>query len=89
MVTTKIHEFVFYIGLISVMFLSCQQKERTNDKLFQELSTDQTGIDFSNTIKENDQFNIIEYLYFYNGGGIAAGDINNDGLTDLYFSSNQ
>ena len=38
---------------------------------------------------ENEKFNLIEYLYFYNGGGVATGDINNDGLVDIYFSSNQ
>ena len=46
-------------------------------------------MDFINQLTENDQFNIIEYLYFNNGAGIAAGDINNDGLQDLYFTSNQ
>ncbi len=49
----------------------------------------QTKIDFNNTLSENDEFNIIEYLYFYNGAGVATGDLNNDGLTDIYFVSNQ
>jgi len=48
-----------------------------------------TGVHFVNTLSNTDDFNIIEYLYFYNGGGVAVGDINQDGLPDLYFSANQ
>ncbi len=56
---------------------------------FTTLAPGQTGISFENRLSETEDFNIVEYLYFYNGGGVAAGDINNDGLTDVYFSSNQ
>ncbi|HEX2608844.1 MAG TPA: VCBS repeat-containing protein [Flavisolibacter sp.] len=52
------------------------------------LSPDETGIHFSNTITENDSINVIDFANIYNGGGVGAGDFNNDGLQDLYFTGN-
>jgi uncharacterized membrane protein YciS (DUF1049 family) len=49
----------------------------------------QTGITFSNALKSSPELNILNYLYFYNGAGVASGDFNNDSLPDLYFTSNQ
>ncbi|MEO6480010.1 MAG: VCBS repeat-containing protein [Ferruginibacter sp.] len=56
--------------------------------LFTLLSPDSTHIDFNNAITEGLNTNVLLYEYFYNGGGVAVGDINNDGLQDIYFSSN-
>lgn len=65
-------------------------KKSTNDSIqFTSLDASITGVDFSNTIKESLYFNFINYSYVYNGGGVSAGDINNDGLVDLYFTANQ
>jgi len=56
--------------------------------LFQLLDPNKTGVRFANNLPEAPDFNIINYLYYYNGGGVAVGDVNNDGLPDLYFSAN-
>src|SRR4051812_35085826 len=56
---------------------------------FELLDPNRTGITFSNTLPEDTTFNILNYLYYYNGGGVAVGDVNNDGLPDLYFTSNR
>ncbi len=56
--------------------------------LFQLLPASKTGIDFTNQIDENESLNVLSYEYFYNGGGVAVGDVNNDGLPDLFFTAN-
>ncbi|MGZ4010854.1 MAG: VCBS repeat-containing protein [Flavisolibacter sp.] len=56
--------------------------------MFTLLSPKQTGISFSNEIKEDEAQNVLAYEYFYNGGGVAVGDINNDGLDDIFFTAN-
>jgi hypothetical protein len=56
--------------------------------LFQLLTPKQTHIDFKNDIDENESLNVLSYEYFYNGGGVAVGDVNNDGLLDLFFTAN-
>src|SRR5690606_28198357 len=58
------------------------------EPLFELLPPAATGIDFVNEVPEDPAINIINYLYYYNGGGVAAGDVNGDGLQDLYFTSN-
>lgn len=61
----------------------------SSDTRFTKLPASKTGVDFENRLIEDTTFNFLNYLYFYNGGGVAAGDINNDGLDDLFFTSNQ
>ncbi|MET0299326.1 MAG: VCBS repeat-containing protein, partial [Flavitalea sp.] len=56
--------------------------------LFDLLPSKETGISFSNTLNETENLNVMAYEYFYNGGGVAVGDINNDGLPDIYFTAN-
>lgn len=63
--------------------MACKDKTR-----FELLTSDQTGISFQNKLEETPQMNVFTYLYFYNGGGVAAGDLNGDGLPDLYFTAN-
>ncbi|MEH6659496.1 VCBS repeat-containing protein [Leeuwenhoekiella marinoflava] len=85
------------ILLSGLVLASCSSKEdkkneekSTPDKpaLFSLLNAGQTGIDFVNQIQNEKDFNIFKYRNFYNGGGVAIGDINNDGLADIYMTAN-
>ena len=71
--------------LLSLNFMSCSSGK---NKLFTSLSPRRTGIEFKNWITESETFNILDYGYLYNGAGVGVGDINNDGLPDIFFSGN-
>ncbi len=68
-----------------VFFFSCNSN---NSHLFTLLDEKETGIKFNNTIFEDGPLNVANYIYFYNGSGVAIGDINNDGLQDIFFTGN-
>jgi len=61
---------------------------RHTDTLFEKIPSSQSHVTFANRLEESPDFNVLQYGYFYNGGGVATGDFNNDGLMDLYFTGN-
>jgi hypothetical protein len=71
--------------LLMMTALACRQHE----KLFEMMPASQTGIDFTNNITETREHNVFTYQYYYNGNGVAVGDVNNDGLTDVFITGNQ
>jgi hypothetical protein len=81
---------VFALAITGLLMVACHQtpKPPKHPTLFTSLPTSLTGIDFINSLDYNAKFNIYTYRNFYNGGGVAIGDINKDGLPDIYFSSN-
>lgn len=82
------------IGLISTAFFSCNNKSTETsynppvDPLFSKLYPGQTGVIFRNEVEDDSSYNILTYRNFYNGGGVAIGDINNDGLPDIFLTAN-
>jgi len=74
-----------FFAAVVILFYGC--KDDTSH-LFTLLSSHRTGIDFENTLTENDTQNLLNYVYFYNGGGVAIGDINGDGLPDILLTGN-
>ncbi len=73
--------------LFLILLTNCTKKE--TDRKFDLLPPDRTGIQFSNTITETPDLNPVNYIYMYNGAGTGVGDIDNDGLPDLFFAGNQ
>ena len=72
--------------LISCTLWSCDRSAEPG--MFTSLGSTRTGVNFKNTLRETEAFNVLNYGYFYNGGGVAVGDINNDGLPDIYMTAN-
>ena len=87
-----LNRVIRFCGIVSLavsILVGCSTSSDQADlPLFTRLSAEQTGVDFQNRIVEHEGFNVLEYEYFYNGGGVAIGDINADGLPDLYFTAN-
>ncbi len=85
---------ILMIGVLGLFLISCQHRENEDkqDTLFTLLSAAETGADFVNHLDYDEQlkrkFNIYTYRNFYNGGGVALGDVNNDGLIDIFMTSN-
>lgn len=79
----------YLLNIVCLLCLiSCSKKE-SEDKIFIMLDHSDTGIDFSNNLTETESLNYFTYSYIYMGGGVATGDINNDGLIDIFFTGNQ
>jgi enediyne biosynthesis protein E4 len=87
----------FLLAIFMVIFCGCKNETKEEQTepvvqdtppLFRLLPQQETGVDFINQLEEGLNTNILMYEYFYNGGGVAAGDINGDDLIDLYFTSN-
>ncbi len=77
--------FGFCSSLFLLMFSCNTQKKQ---QLFETVPSSTTGITFENNLDKKPLFSILYYLYYYNGGGVATGDINNDGLPDIFFTAN-
>ena len=79
--------FIIYIFL--AMLLSCSENVKKDNLQFKKLDSSLSKVDFINQLNNSPELNILNYLYYYNGAGVAAADYNNDGLIDLYFTGNQ
>jgi hypothetical protein len=78
---------LFFLLIVIISLTSCNNTLQ-KDKNFKQLDADQTGITFSNNLTETKELNYLNYAYMYMGAGVSAGDLNNDGLIDLFFTGN-
>jgi len=83
-----------FLVIILMLCMSCvdsipEPYKDGENTIFTSIPQSHSNIDFKNKVKETEDFNFLNFSYIYNGGGVAVGDINNDGLEDIYFTSNQ
>ncbi len=86
---------ILIVGALALVFTACNPSsngvegpQRSEDPSFRLLTKAATGLDFTNELRQSSEFNVFNYMYFFNGGGLAAGDFNQDGKVDLYFTNN-
>jgi len=80
-----------FLAITVIIFSACTTETSINtdvESIFKQLSVEESGVDFANNLKEDSVINYFTYPYIYMGGGVAVGDVNNDGLQDLYFTGN-
>src|SRR6266436_1870626 len=82
-----LRKYLSFLFALAALLSSCRRTPSA-PQLFVAVAPEASGITFANTLPEDSAVNIVNYLYYYNGGGVAAGDIDGDGLVDLYFTSN-
>lgn len=84
----KIADFDIFKGVISCLFLLVQLDAMCQNQGFEQVNSRKSGITFKNQLREDSKNNILRYEYFYNGAGVAIGDLDNDGLEDIFFTGN-
>ncbi len=88
------HFYLIIFCILTSLFFSCQEENSSTGqqgpfpRLFQEQSPANSGIDFTNKVEDQEDFNVLTYRNYYNGGGVAIGDINNDSLPDVFLTAN-
>ena len=87
--TLSRNSYFLFLFLISILLYSCKSNNPLQDPLFQPVPGKESGIDFVNKVDNTKDFNVFKYRNFYDGAGVAIGDVNNDGKPDIFFTSNQ
>lgn len=86
--SSKMSKYILLVAFMVGSVSACKHSATSDSPMFKLLRKNSTGLDFENVLHQDSEFNVFNYMYFFNGGGVAAGDFNNDGLADLYFVSN-
>ena len=81
--------YILFLAGLSAVWAGCEpQQDDAPPPLFERLSPAQTGVDFRNELQPTEEFNMYIFRNFYNGGGVAAGDLSGNGRPDLFFTGN-